>query len=179
MSRIGRQIISIPSGVTVNLTDRLVAVKGPKGELQLQLPVGFKAQVKEDQMTLSPAAHSSDTSLHGLYRSLLNNLVVGVSQGFSKDLKLVGTGYRARLDGSKLNLAVGFSHPVIIEPPAGITFSVTEDSIKVSGVDRSLVGQITANIRAVRPPEPYKGKGIRYRDELVRRKAGKQVKGAA
>lgn len=177
MSRIGRMPVQIPQGVTVNVNNSLVSVKGPKGESSFEIPRGIDVVVADG--TIQVATNRKDKpgkALYGLTRALLANQVKGLTQGFSKTLELVGVGYRANLTGTNLVLSVGYSHPVTITPPQGISFSVAEGKIVVSGTDKQLVGQIAANIRAVKPPEPYKGKGIRYEGEYVRKKAGKAAK---
>jgi large subunit ribosomal protein L6 len=175
MSRIGNNPIKVPSGVKVSVRDDIVTVKGAKGTLAQQVDSRVAVQVEDGVVTLTRVDDERESrALHGLYRSLVSNMVVGVSDGFRKELQTVGVGYRANLQGSRLELQVGFSHPVHVEAPDGITFEVPEPTrIVVSGTDKQLVGQVAANIRGVRPPEPYKGKGIRYVDEQVRRKAGK------
>ncbi|HEX9856598.1 MAG TPA: 50S ribosomal protein L6 [Acidimicrobiia bacterium] len=175
MSRIGNNPIKVPSGVEVSVRDDIVTVKGAKGTLAQQVDSRVAVQVEDGVVTLTRVDDERESrALHGLYRSLVSNMVVGVSDGFRKELQTVGVGYRANLQGSRLELQVGFSHPVHVEAPDGITFEVPEPTrIVVSGTDKQLVGQVAANIRGVRPPEPYKGKGIRYVDEQVRRKAGK------
>jgi len=178
MSRIGNAPITIPNGVDVRIEGEHVTVKGPKGTLELD--VHRDIAVDLDDGTLS-VRRSSDQrehrSLHGLTRSLLANMVTGVTEGFVRVLEIQGVGYRAALKGKDLELQVGYSHPVLINAPEGITFTVeTPTRIAVAGSDKQQVGQIAANIRAVRPPEPYKGKGIRYEGEYVRRKAGKAAK---
>ena len=176
MSRIGRAPIEIPSGVKVTVSeDNLVSVKGPKGELSRQINKDMKISIEGDNLTVTrPSDDKEHRSLHGLSRTLINNMVVGVSQGYSKTLEISGVGYRAQKQGSNLNLSLGFSHPVIVEPPKGIAFEVpSATSIIVSGIDKEIVGQIAAEIRAHRGPEPYKGKGIRYAGEHIRRKEGK------
>jgi large subunit ribosomal protein L6 len=175
MSRIGNNPIKVPSGVEVSVRDDIVTVKGAKGTLAQQVDSRVAVQVEDGVVTLTRVDDERESrALHGLYRSLVSNMVVGVSDGFRKELQTVGVGYRANLLGSRLELQVGFSHPVHVEAPDGITFEVPEPTrIVVSGTDKQLVGQVAANIRGVRPPEPYKGKGIRYVDEQVRRKAGK------
>jgi large subunit ribosomal protein L6 len=175
MSRIGKSPITLPSGVEVKVNGDVVEVKGPKGNLKQTLNEGITVSVDDGTVTVERADDERSTrALHGLLRSLINNMVVGVSEGYSKELTAVGVGYRAALKGKQLELQVGFSHPVEIDAPEGITFEVPEPTrIVVGGIDKQLVGQVAANIRAVRPPEPYKGKGIRYTDERVRRKAGK------
>ncbi|MFQ5921451.1 MAG: 50S ribosomal protein L6 [Anaerolineales bacterium] len=176
MSRIGYMPISIPDGVEVKIEGARVRVKGPKGELEQ----GFRPEIaiEEEDGTLRVTRESDEPqvrSLHGLTRALLNNMVVGTSEGFEKSLEVHGVGYRAELKGSTLVLNVGFSHSVEITAPSGIQFDVDTraGTIKVIGIDKQLVGQVASDIRKVRPPEPYKGKGIRYRGEYVRRKAGK------
>jgi len=176
VSRIGLQPISIPDGVEVNIDGSRVRVKGPKGELEQ----GFRSEIsiKEDDGSLLLSRESDEPqvrALHGLTRALLNNMVVGTSEGFEKNLEVHGVGYRAELQGSTLILSVGFSHKVEVHPPDGIQFEVDTraGTIKVTGIDKQLVGQVAADIRLVRKPEPYKGKGIRYKGEYVRRKAGK------
>ncbi len=179
MSRIGKKIIIIPEKVEVKINAQVVAVKGPKGNLELTLPNGIK--VVQDggnlQLTLESKEKGAD-ALWGLSRALLQNAITGVSQGFSKVLEINGVGFKAAMQGKKLMLNVGFSHQVEYESPAGITISVEKNQITVSGIDRQLVGQTAAEIRAIKKPEPYKGKGIKYIDETIRRKAGKVVKSA-
>ena len=175
MSRIGNAPIELPSGVEADIDGQHVAIKGPKGSLERTFNDGISVAL--DDGVLSVARDNDEPqmrALHGLSRALLNNMVVGVSEGYSKELEAVGVGYRANLQGNKLQLQVGFSHPVVMEAPDGVTFEVPEPTkIIVSGIDKALVGQTAANVRRVRPPEPYKGKGIRYVGEYVRRKAGK------
>jgi len=175
MSRVGNAPIPIPGGVDITVSGRDVTVKGPKGTLSHVLPDKIDLEVADGQLTVSRQDEQRQTrALHGLTRALLANMCRGVSEGFVRELQTVGVGYRASLSGSKLELQVGYSHPVHIEAPDGITFEVPEPTrIVVSGIDKQAVGQIAADIRAVRPPEPYKGKGIRYAGEQVRRKAGK------
>jgi len=175
MSRIGKTPVTLPSGVEVKVDGRVVDVKGPKGSLSYTANEGISVSVDDGVVTVNRADDERSTrALHGLTRSLISNMVVGVSEGYSKELTAVGVGYRAALKGKQLELQVGFSHPVNIDAPEGITFEVPEPTkIIVIGIDKQMVGQVAANIRAVRPPEPYKGKGIRYVDEHVRRKAGK------
>ena len=170
MSRIGRQPVTVPASVTFTVgEDNVVSVKGPKGELTRQFPATITLSRDEGVINVTrPNDEGKQRSLHGLSRTLLNNMVVGVSKGFEKKLSLVGVGYKAAASGSKLNLAVGYSHPVNFEMPAGITVATpTPTEVVVKGADRQRVGQIAAEIRAVRPPEPYKGKGIRYADEKI------------
>ncbi len=175
MSRIGNSPIPVPTGVDVTVDGPTVSVKGPKGALSRWVDQRIAVSVDDGVVTLSRDSDERDIrSLHGLYRALLANMVTGVSDGYRKELQAVGVGYRANLQGRRLELQVGFSHPVVIEAPDGIDFEVPEPTrIVVSGIDKELVGQTAADIRRVRPPEPYKGKGIRYLDEQVRRKAGK------
>ncbi len=175
MSRVGKEPIDLPDGVEVNLEGRTVTVTGPRGELRHEIPEPIALLQEESRLRVErPTDQPQDRSLHGLTRSLVANMVVGVTDGYTRILELVGVGYRAELKGRHLLLTVGFSHPVLVKAPEGITFEVAADgSVVVSGIDKYLVGQVAANIRAVRPPEPYKGKGIRYRGEYVRRKAGK------
>jgi large subunit ribosomal protein L6 len=179
MSRIGKAPIPVPSGVEVTLGDRRVTVKGPQGTLERDLP--GEITVRQDDSTLvveRPNDERHNRALHGLVRSLVNNMVVGVTAGFSKELEIVGVGYRATAQGpNKLELALGFSHPVVVDAPAGITFEVPSPTrIAVRGIDKELVGQVAADIRKIRKPEPYKGKGVRYAGEYVQRKAGKAAK---
>ena len=175
MSRVAKEPVELPQGVEFSLSGTTVTVKGPKGELAQDVDERITVTVDDGVVTASRDSDDRDSrSLHGLYRALVMNMVVGVSEGYSKELQMVGVGYRAQLQGSRLQLQVGFSHPVHIDAPDGITFEVPEPTkIIVSGIDKQQVGQVAANIRRVRPPEPYKGKGIRYVDEYVRRKAGK------
>lgn len=181
MSRIGRKVIAVPKGVTVAINGSEVKVKGPKGELTRVFRP--EVAVKQEGAELKVERSSDERSvraLHGLTRALLNNMVTGVSAGFSKVLQVEGVGYRAELKGKDLVMALGFSHPVTVTPPAGITFVVDEKArtITISGPDKEQVGQVAADVRAWRKPEPYKGKGLRYQGETVRRKAGKAGKAA-
>ncbi len=175
MSRIGNAPIALPAGVEVTVKDSQVQVKGPKGTLTQAIDPAVTISVEDGIVTLKRLQDDRESrARHGLIRALVNNMVVGVSDGFSKELNLVGVGYRASLKGEQIELLVGFSHPVVIEARDGISYEVPEPTkIIVAGIDKQSVGQVAADIRAVRPPEPYKGKGIRYRDERVRRKAGK------
>jgi large subunit ribosomal protein L6 len=175
MSRIGKAPIDLPSGVEVSHDGNTVVVKGPKGSLSQAIDPRIGVSIEDGVLSVSRESDDRDVrALHGLSRALIANMVLGVSAGYSKELQAVGVGYRGALKGNTLELQVGYSHPVAIEAPEGITFEVPEPTkFIVSGIDKQLVGQIAANIRAVRPPEPYKGKGIRYVDEYVRRKAGK------
>ncbi len=182
MSRVGKQPVPIPSGVEVKVDGRTVAVKGSKGSLERTFPEEVTFSVADGEVRVErPADDRRSRAMHGLARALLANMVTGVSEGYTRELQLVGVGYRAALKGKGLELQVGFSHPVAIEPPEGVSFEVPEPTkVIVSGIDKERVGQASADIRKVRPPEPYKGKGIRYVDEYVRRKAGKAgVPGAA
>jgi large subunit ribosomal protein L6 len=178
MSRIGRAPIPVPAGVTVDIQPGLVRVKGPKGQLERKVHPEIEIQLKDGTLTVvRPDDEKEHRAQHGLTRTLIANMVTGVTTGFSKYLEMSGVGYRAQLQGQKLVLQVGYSHPVEVEPPAGITFVVeTPTRFAVQGIDKELVGQTAANIREVRPPEPYKGKGIRYQGEVIRRKAGKAGK---
>ena len=179
MSRVGKEPIPIPSGVEVTIDAGHVAVKGPKGELERQTPTQITITHSGDELVVTrPDDERQNRALHGLVRSLVNNMVVGVSDGFSRDLEIVGVGYRATAQGQdRLELQVGFSHPVRVKAPDGITFAVPQPNrVTVSGCDKQLVGQVAADIRKIRKPEPYKGKGIRYAGERVLRKAGKSAK---
>jgi large subunit ribosomal protein L6 len=179
MSRIGKKPIPIPSGVEVTIDGSHVVVKGPKGTLEHDAPPTITVGRDGDELVVTrPDDERSNRALHGLTRSLVNNMVVGVSEGYSRDLEIVGVGYRAQAQGpSKLELQIGFSHSVAVDAPDGITFEVPLPTrITVRGVDKQLVGQVAADIRKIRKPEPYKGKGIRYVDERVLRKAGKSAK---
>ncbi len=180
MSRIGKQPITVPAKVQVTIDGAKVSVKGPKGELSRELPTEVSVSQEGDTLTVSRQNDSRVCrQMHGLSRTLVSNMVEGVSQGFKRNLKLQGVGYRAQVKGRDLVLNVGYSHPIEIVPPDGIQFAIEEKGIAivVSGYDKEVVGNIAAQIRAVRPPEPYKGKGIRYENEIVRRKAGKAGKG--
>ncbi|MBR1729048.1 MAG: 50S ribosomal protein L6 [Selenomonadaceae bacterium] len=176
MSRIGRAPIEIPAGVTVKVgDDNTVQVKGPKGELSRKIRSEMKITVEGNVLTVArPSDIKEHRSLHGLSRTLINNMVIGVTTGFSKNLEINGVGYRAAKQGKNLNLSLGFSHPVVVEPPAGIEFDVpSATSIIVKGIDKELVGAVAAKVRGYREPEPYKGKGIKYAGEHIRRKEGK------
>ncbi len=179
MSRIGKAPITVPSGVEVQIQGRQVAVKGPKGELDIEVPGDITVRQDGEVLLVErPDDERRNRALHGLTRSLVNNMVVGVSEGFSKELQIVGVGYRAAAKGDRaLELQLGFSHPVNVQAPDGITFDVPEPTrIIVSGSDKQVVGQVAADIRSYRKPEPYKGKGVRYLGEHVARKAGKAAK---
>jgi len=177
MSRIGRRPIEIPAGVSVSLDPGRVMVNGPLGELTQQVPRRMKLDQADGEIVVTrPTERGDDRALHGLTRSLIANMVEGVTKGFEKRLEIQGVGYRAALRGQSLELAVGFSHPVIVEPRPGITFEVpTPTEVVVKGIDKQQVGQTAAEVRSVRRPEPYKGKGIRYQGEYVRRKVGKRA----
>jgi large subunit ribosomal protein L6 len=174
MSRIGRQPIPVPSNVTVDAGEDEVRVKGPKGELARSLPKRITLRRDGDTIYVErPSESNQDKALHGLTRTLLANMVTGVTDGFTRRLEINGVGYRASVSAGNLVLQVGFSHPVLYPAPEGITFAVQGNAVTVSGADKQLVGEVAAQIRRVRPPEPYKGKGIKYSDEVIRRKAGK------
>lgn len=175
MSRIGKMPITVPAGVTVTIENNFVTVKGPKGELSRQINKNMKLPLDNGVLTVErPSDEKEDRAMHGLSRTLINNMIIGVTQGFSKTLEINGVGYRAAKQGQNINFTLGFSHPVVKEPPAGITFEVpAPNKIVVSGADKEVVGAVAAEIRTLRPPEPYKGKGIRYEGEFVRRKIGK------
>lgn len=179
MSRIGRLPVDVPNGVTIEINKNSVNVKGPKGQLSRDFPpeIGLKQENGQVIVTRN-SDHRTHRAKHGLTRALLNNMVVGVSEGFKRNLTIVGVGYRANLQGTSLVLNVGYSHPVVFDPPAGITFEVDKSGreLAVIGSDKEMVGEIAARIRRVRPPEPYKGKGIQYTGERIRRKAGKAGK---
>lgn len=195
MSRIGKLPIPLPNGVEVIQNDGELVVKGPKGTLSRRLPSCISVRVEDNQIICErPSDDREHRALHGLTRTLINNMVVGVTQGYEKRLDVLGVGYRAEMQGNNLVLSVGYSHPVVIEPKPGIEFEVGTDTragfmvsgqvarmpfVLVKGIDKELVGQQAAEIRAVKPPEPYKGKGIRYAGEYVRRKAGKAGKAGA
>lgn len=175
MSRIGRLPITLPASVTVNQEGQTVVVKGPKGQLTLNLPTQVTIQNADGKLTVASQA----SNLHGLIRSLLANNVRGVTEGWTKVLEINGTGFRATTNGSELNMSLGFSHPVIIKAPTGITFAVNENKITVSGFDKVLVGEVAAKIRKSRPADVYKAKGLKYEGEYIRRKAGKAAKAGA
>ena len=174
MSRVGNQPISLPANVTVEIADGRVSIKGPKGELSRQVPRQISIRRDDGALRVERASDEpTQRSLHGLTRSLIANMVTGVTAGFSRRLEVNGVGYRAAVSGGNLVLQVGFSHPVLYPAPPGITFAVQANAITISGADKELVGEVAAQIRRVRPPEPYKGKGIKYAEEVIRRKAGK------
>jgi large subunit ribosomal protein L6 len=180
MSRVGQAPIKVPSGVDVKVDGATVRVKGPKGELQRTVPKGISVALADDEVRVARSAESREAkALHGLARSLIANMVLGVTEGFEKRLEIHGVGYRATKQGNGLELAVGYSHTVKKEAPSGIEFEVPSPTrITIRGIDKELVGQTAAEIRAVRKPEPYKAKGIRYEGEYIRRKAGKAAKAA-
>jgi large subunit ribosomal protein L6 len=179
MSRIGRAPIPVPAGVDVSVDGSRVAVKGPKGQLEQEFRPEMAIVLEDAVLRVErPSDERLHRSLHGLTRTLLANMVVGVTQGYEKRLEIVGVGYRAAMKGDDLELALGFSHPVVVAAPAGIEFEVPQPTrITVRGIDKQLVGEVAAGIRKLRKPEPYKGKGIRYEGEYVRKKAGKAAKG--
>ena len=179
MSRIGRSPIPVPSGVDVTIADRHITVKGPKGTLERDVADTITVRRDGDDLVVErPDDDRRNRALHGLTRSLVANMVTGVTEGYRKELEIVGVGYRATAKGpGKLELALGFSHPVVVEAPDGVTFEVESNtSVSVVGIDKEAVGQVAANIRALRKPEPYKGKGVKYKDERILRKAGKAGK---
>lgn len=179
MSRIGRMPVEVPAGVEVDIKGGEVRVKGPKGELRRSFSPDISIVREDNQLVITrPSDAPTHRALHGTTRALIQNMVTGVSTGFTKTLEVEGVGYRAEMDGNKLVLHVGFSHPVVVEPPEGITFDADTRArqIKVSGANLEQVGQVAADIRKIRPPEPYMGKGIRYQGERIRRKAGKAGK---
>jgi large subunit ribosomal protein L6 len=178
VSRIGKAPVTVPAGVTVTVEGAVVTVKGPKGTLSREISKDMTVTVENGALRVSrPSDERNHKALHGLTRSLINNMVEGVTKGYTKQLELVGTGYRAAKTGTKLTLTVGYSHPVEIDPPAGIDFTVpAPNQVIVGGIDKEVVGQVAANVRSVRPPEPYLGKGIKYETERIRRKEGKTGK---
>ena len=178
MSRIGRLPIPIPADVTVATEGQRVNVKGPKGELALTVANPIEVKIEDGQVVVTrPNDERNSRSLHGLTRTLIANQIIGVTVGYTKSLEIVGTGYRVAQKGSSVEFALGFSHPVLVDPPAGITLTVESvNRLTVGGIDKQAVGEVAANIRKIRKPEPYKGKGVRYAGEIVRRKAGKSGK---
>jgi large subunit ribosomal protein L6 len=178
MSRIGRSPVPVPSGVEITVEGRELTVKGPKGILERRIPGDIAVRQEGAEVIVErPDDERENRALHGLVRSLVNNMVLGVSQEFTKELEIIGVGYRANMQGNTLDLALGFSHPVRVDAPQGIAFEVpTPNRIVVRGIDKEQVGQVAADIRAIRKPEPYKGKGVRYLGEYVARKAGKTAK---
>ncbi len=177
MSRIGKQPVTVPNGVTVRKDGNLVLVKGPKGELRTQVSEQVHIALEGGEVLVTrPNDLAASRSAHGLTRTLINNMVQGVTEGFTRELEIVGVGFRAEMRGTILQLNLGYSHPIMFFPPAEITIAApTATSIVVSGIDKQLVGQVAAKIRSFRPPEPYKGKGVKYKDEQIRRKAGKSA----
>jgi len=178
MSRIGKSPITVPSGVDVTINGRNVTIKGPKGTLTRDIPGDITVRQEESILFVErPNDERTNRALHGLSRTLVSNMVIGVTDGFIKELQIVGVGYRAEAQGANLRLALGFSHPVVVAAPDGITFDIPEQTrVIVKGIDKELVGQVAANIRSIRKPEPYKGKGVRYLGEHILRKAGKTGK---
>jgi large subunit ribosomal protein L6 len=178
MSRIGKLPIPVPAGVEVKIDGQSVEVKGPKGSLSLVVAEPIKVALEDGNVVVTrPDDERNSRSLHGLTRTLIANQIHGVTQGFSKGLEIVGTGYRVTAKGSDLEFALGYSHPILVQPPKGITFTVEGNTkVVVSGIDKQAVGEVAANIRKLRKPEPYKGKGVRYAGEVIRRKAGKAGK---
>ena len=180
MSKIGKKLITIPSGVEVKFNSGLVSVKGPKGELKKEIPDFLDLVLSDNQISIKPKDNKSINdkklrALWGLFRALVSNMVKGVSEEFEKSLEFQGVGYKAIVKGSELELGLGFSHPVKVEAPVGIEFKVEKNTIKVIGVDKELVGRVAADIRSRRKPEPYKGSGIRYQGEIIKKKAGKKA----
>jgi large subunit ribosomal protein L6 len=176
MSRKGKAPITIPAGVEVTVSNNEVSVKGPKGTLKQQLMKGILIKQEQDQLIISlDEAHASEGNFHGLFRSLIQNMVIGTTQGFERELEMIGVGYRAAIQGQLVDLQIGFSHPTKLRIPEGVTVKIDGKgtAIVIAGADRQKVGQFAATIRAIRPPEPYQGKGIRYKGEYVRKKAGK------
>jgi large subunit ribosomal protein L6 len=179
MSRIGKLPVDLPQGVEVTINGQEISVKGPKGSLTRTIHKGIKIEQKDNRIVLAlPEGKGSLRPFYGTERALVANMVKGVSDGWSKQMELIGTGYRAEVNGSTLSLTVGYSHPIKVEGPEGISFKVEKNVVTVMGIDKEMVGLISARIRAVRPPEPYKGKGIKYVGEIIRRKAGKAAKTA-
>jgi large subunit ribosomal protein L6 len=174
MSRVGRKVVAIPKGVNITVKTDEVAVKGPKGELKRRVPGGVSVKVAGQELTVARADDSRENrAKHGMMRAMVANMVKGVSDGFERKLEINGVGYRADVAGQKLNMALGFSHPVVFELPKGISAKVDKNLIILSGIDREVLGETASKIRAIRPPEPYKGKGIKYVEETIKRKVGK------
>jgi large subunit ribosomal protein L6 len=178
MSRIGRQPIPVPGGVEVKIDGRAISVKGPKGELSHTVAEPIEVKLEGGEiMVARPSDENTARALHGLTRALLSNMVLGVTQGYTKTLEIVGVGYRVQAKGSNLEFSLGYSHPIVVEPPDGITFKVERPTVfSVEGIDKQKVGEVAANIRKLRRPDPYKGKGVRYQGEQIRRKVGKAGK---
>lgn len=176
MSRIGKLPIAIPNGLTVTKENRIVKVKGPKGELEQTVHPSIEVVIEDNKVIVKRSGDDKiQRSLHGLYRSLINNMVLGVSEDFKKTLEIVGVGYRAELKKDRMVFNLGYSHPIVFIPPDGITLGLNGQVVEVSGIDKELVGLVAAKIRSFRPPEPYKGKGIKYSGEFIKRKAGKSA----
>ena len=174
MSRVGKKPVSIPKEAEVKIEDSVISVKGPKGNLSHEIPEGIKLEVSGDNILVTRSSDERrERSLHGLTRTLIANMVEGVTQGFRKELEIVGVGYRAEKKGEALNLSLGFSHPVVFEEPEGVQIQVDKQNIRIEGIDKCLVGQTASKIRSCRKPDVYKGKGIRYAGEVVRKKVGK------
>jgi large subunit ribosomal protein L6 len=175
MSRVAKATVSVPSGVEVNIKDDVISVKGSKGQLEQQLHNDVEVKVEDGEVTFAPKDEAKSWAMAGTYRALVNNMVTGVTEGFEKKLKLIGVGYRAQVQGKKLNLTLGFSHPIEFEIPEGVTIEApSQTDLIVKGPSKQIVGQVAANIRGYRPPEPYKGKGVRYVDEYIVRKEAKK-----
>lgn len=181
MSRVGRKPIQIPKGVTVTYESNVITVKGPKGELKNTVHPSIAVEIKGNEIFVTrPSDEKKIRALHGLWRALIQNMITGVVDGYTRKLEIVGIGYRAEMKGSKLNLLLGYSHPILFAPPEGVKVEApTQTNIVVSGIDKQLVGLVAAKIRSFRPPEPYKGKGIKYEGEFIRRKAGKAAAGGS
>jgi large subunit ribosomal protein L6 len=179
MSRLGKMAVQIPGGVEVSVVENNIRVKGPKGTLECQVPTGTSFQIEGDLLKVETDGKDSNSkAFHGLARALIQNMVTGVSTGWSKHLQMVGIGYRAQVEGKKLVLSLGYSHPIEMEIPEGLTIEILgkkQEEFTISGINREQLGEFAANVRAKRPPEPYKGKGVRYKDERVKLKAGKRV----
>ncbi|EKD56297.1 MAG: hypothetical protein ACD_58C00239G0020 [uncultured bacterium] len=179
MSRIGKQPINLPAGLNVSITDQLIVFQGTKGKLELNVHPKIKIDYQQQENVINVERRNNDKlsrSLHGLTKRLLENMVQGVLTGFEKKLEIIGVGYRAQMTGEKITINIGYSHPIEVAPPAGINFKVDKNTITVCGIDKQLVGQVAANIREIRKPEPYKGKGIRYSNEKIKIKPGKAAK---
>jgi len=175
MSRVAKAAVSIPSGVEINIKDGVISVKGSKGQLEQQLHEDVEVKVEDGEVSFAPNGETKSWAMAGTFRALVNNMVTGVTEGFEKKLKLIGVGYRAQVQGKKLNLTLGFSHPIEFEIPEGVTIEApSQTDLIVKGASKQVVGQVAANIRAYRPPEPYKGKGVRYVDEYIVRKEAKK-----
>ena len=181
MSRIGKSPIKLPKGIKANIKDNKIFIEGPHGKMDLNLKEGINLEVKDGEILVTLSEKSKlESSFHGLYRALINNMVVGVNTGFKKELVLIGVGYRAQLKGNKIDFQLGFSHPTEMDIPKGLKVNINKSvEIEIIGVDKQVVGEFAAKIRSLKPPEPYKGKGIRYKDEYVRKKDGKAAKAAA